>query len=89
MKTKNFISKRRISEDFGGVSAPMSTPMNTPGMGNPTPPGPGKIGSGDNWGGSINKVPHTQKNIDITKTKRKKRNKKNKIKLVKESLYGK
>ena len=42
-----------VMEDaVGGVSGPMSTPANTPGMGNAVPPSPatGGIGSGDSWG---------------------------------------
>jgi len=50
-----------MNEDMGGVSAPMATPMNTPGMGNAMlPQGGDVIGSGDNWnngtGGKKRKV---------------------------------
>jgi FMN phosphatase YigB (HAD superfamily) len=38
-----------VREDMGGVSAPISTPMNTVGMGNAVPPHPGTVGSGDKW----------------------------------------
>jgi len=55
------ISYNKICEDaMGGVSAPMSTPLNTPGMGNVTPSGVGAIGSGDKFDTSINKKLYTQ-----------------------------
>lgn len=52
---KVVLKKKKVMEDMGGVSSPMSTPMNTPGMGNPTPPSQSTngIGSGDLWGGII------------------------------------
>lgn len=37
-------------EAMGGVSAPMATLNNTPGMGNAVPAGVDKVGSGDTWG---------------------------------------
>jgi hypothetical protein len=81
-KRKNRL-KKYIKEDMGGVSAPMATLGNTPGMGNAAPAQQaattgnqfyqsGSKGSGDNWGGQ---------------TKQKKKRKGKKIKLVKESLY--
>ena len=40
-----------IKEDaMGGVSGPMATLNNTPGMGNAVPAGVNKVGSGDTWG---------------------------------------
>lgn len=68
-----------IENAMGGVSTPMATLNNTPGMGNIVPPGPGTIGSGDNWGLNINKKPFTQGKIKI-KRKRKKK------KIVKENI---
>ena len=42
-----------MNEDaMGGVSAPMSTLNNTPGMGNAVPPQTNTTGSGDKWGDS-------------------------------------
>jgi FMN phosphatase YigB (HAD superfamily) len=64
-----FSPNKLVKEDMGGVSAPMSTPMNTPGMGSAVPPGPGKVGSGDRWDNKINKKPYTQE----AKRKRKKK----------------
>lgn len=77
------IHKPIIKEDaMGGVSAPMATLNNTPGMGNVTSAGVGKIGSGDNFG-VINKKPYEQSKVSSAKKKKRK-----KKKLVKESLYG-
>jgi FMN phosphatase YigB (HAD superfamily) len=42
-----------VKEDMGGVSAPMSTPANTPGMGSAVPPSKGGIGSGDRWDNKV------------------------------------
>jgi len=51
----------KIYEDaMGGVSAPMSTLNNTPGVGNVVPGGIGKMGSGDKFGNTFNKKPYTQ-----------------------------
>ena len=48
-----------LDEDaMGGVSAPMATVNNVPGVGNPTPAGVNQIGSGDKW--STSKKPYTQ-----------------------------
>jgi len=49
-----------LQEDMGGVSAPMATVNNTPGMGNAVPPSKGGVGSGDTWGNKLNKKPYTQ-----------------------------
>jgi hypothetical protein len=52
-----------LDEDaMGGVSSPMSTLNNVPGMGNAVPPSAKtrNIGSGDNWGNTIGGKPHTQ-----------------------------
>jgi len=59
---EKYQSKNFIKEDMGGVSAPMSTLNNTPGMGNAVPPQPGKAGSGDRWDNKVNKKPYTQAN---------------------------
>lgn len=74
-----------IKEDaMGGVSSPMSTLNNTPGIGTAVPPSNGGIGSGDSWGTS--KKPHTQSNKPNLKvTKKKKKVTLKKKKLVKES----
>ena len=53
-----------LDEDaIGGVSAPMSTLSNTPGMGNAVPgsAATGNIGSGDKWGGSLPKKKRKKK----------------------------
>jgi len=74
--------KEYLNEDMGGVSSPISTPNNTPGMGNAQPPSLAATtavqftnssakGSGDNWGNSIG--PYTQ---GVKKLKRKKKIKK-------------
>lgn len=47
-------------EAMGGVSAPMSTLNNTPGMGNAQPPSQTSVGSGDKWCDS-SLGPYTQK----------------------------
>lgn len=64
-----------VSEEaMGGVSTPMSTLNNTPGIGNAVPPSggvDGKTGSGDNWGKTINKKPYVQKGKIIKKKKKK------------------
>jgi FMN phosphatase YigB (HAD superfamily) len=74
MIAKQYFSKfnthKLVREDMGGVSAPMSTPMNTPGMGNAVPPQPGKVGSGDRWDNKINKKPATQKPAPKRKKKK-------------------
>jgi len=77
----------RLVEDMGGaaattggVTSPMATLMNTPGMGDAVPPKAGSIGSGDTFG-MINRKPYTQGNVII-----KKKTKKKKRKLVRESL---
>ena len=57
----------RMNEDMGGVSAPMSTPMNTPGVGNATlPQGNSNIGSGDNWN---NEKPKKKRKVTLKKKK--------------------
>jgi hypothetical protein len=62
----------QLNEDaMGGVSAPMATLNNTPGMGNAVPAGVNKVGSGDKWGSSIGKKPYTQA-ADKKKKKKKK-----------------
>ena len=64
--------KAMVKEDaMGGVSAPMATLNNTPGMGNAVPPSKGGTGSGDSWGNTINKKPYTQSTIKKKKKKRK------------------
>lgn len=55
---KKYMQPMKANEEMGGVGAPMSTPMNVPGMGNVTPGGIGRVGSGDKFG-SIGK-PYTQ-----------------------------
>ena len=63
-----------IKEDaMGGVSAPMSTLNNTPGMGNAVPgsAATNMIGSGDKWGNTVNKKPYTQSNPIKRKKKKK------------------
>jgi hypothetical protein len=66
--------KESLNEDMGGVSAPMATLNNTPGMGTATPPSTatGGVGSGDNWGNSIKKKPYTQAARPKITTKKKK-----------------
>lgn len=75
-----------VESDVGGVSSPMSTLNNTPGMGNVQPAStaatsgaqqnsPDAIGSGDNFGNNIGKT-HTQD--PSTKKKKKKKKKKRK-----------
>jgi hypothetical protein len=56
-----FYSRKFNEEGMGGVSAPMSTLNNTPGVGNATPATAdgNSIGSGDRWDSSIGKI-HTQ-----------------------------
>lgn len=61
-----------VKEDMGGVSAPMSTLSNTPGMGNVTPAGIGQIGSGDNFGKTVGKKLYTQGAKPKAKRKKKK-----------------
>lgn len=74
-----------INEDMGGVSAPMATLNNTPGMGNAVPPSKGGIGSGDSWGNKLKKKPYAQaKKMTLQSPFKKKKGKK--IKLVKENL---
>ena len=59
-----------INEDMGGVGAPISTPMNTPGMGNATlPSADSNIGSGDKWGGTTKKTKKTKKKATLKKKK--------------------
>jgi hypothetical protein len=66
----------KINEDaMGGVSAPMATLNNVPGMGSAVPASGGGKGSGDSWGKPLNKKPYTQ-----GKTKKKKPVKKKAIK---------
>jgi len=78
------INMKKINEDaMGGVSAPQSTSMNTPGMGNVSPAGVGKIGSGDKFGNTIGGKPYTQGGKVKTKRKKKVMNKK---KIVKEDV---
>jgi len=92
---------RYVKEDMGGVSAPMTTLVNTPGMGTATPPPTAdgnSIGSGDKWGNTIGGKPYTQGGKVKTKKKKpiKKKSKPNleeeninpydKIKLVREHL---
>lgn len=64
-----------LNEDMGGVSSPMSTSMNVPGMGSAVPPSPTTnfVGSGDSWGNSIGKSPYVQ--TGSIKRKKKKRKK--------------
>jgi hypothetical protein len=80
-----FVKPPIIKEDaMGGVSAPISTPLNVPGMGSATPPSAktGGIGSGDNWGNSIGKKTYTQNGV----AKKKKKAVIKRTKKVKESL---
>ena len=75
------INMEKISEDtMSGVSAPQSTSMNTPGMGNVSPAGIGITGSGDKFGNTVGGKPYTQGG----KTKKKKPMKKT-IKKVEEN----
>lgn len=53
-------TKKPLEEDMGGVSAPISTLNNTPGMGSAVPPSNGNVGSGDTWGNKFNDKPYTQ-----------------------------
>ena len=74
-----------VNEDaMGGVSSPMSTLNNTPGMGNAQPAqmaamtgsqqqSPLAKGSGDKWGNTIKNKPYTQAKSIITKKKKKKK----------------
>ena len=76
--------KKAINEDaMGGVSAPMSTLNNTPGMGNVTPGSLAThgIGSGDNFGSKIGKM-----NTQTGTPKKKKKKPMKKRKYVKEDL---
>jgi FMN phosphatase YigB (HAD superfamily) len=73
-KILNHNMAKLVREDMGGVGAPMATAMNTPGMGNVTPAGPGTIGSGDKFGNTVGKKLYTQ-----GKTKKKKPVKKKKL----------
>ena len=61
-----------LNEDLGGVSAPMATTLNTPGMGNAVPGGTSGVGSGDNWGNNLGTYTQSGK----TRTKKKKTKKK-------------
>lgn len=55
------IHKPEIKEDaMGGVSSPMATLNNTPGMGNVVPAGTNSFGSGDKFGNTIGGKPYTQ-----------------------------
>lgn len=47
-------------EAMGGVSGPMSTLNNTPGMGNAVPPQQNTTGSGDKWSADSSLGPYTQ-----------------------------
>jgi len=78
------IKSPKLKEDaMGGVSAPMSTLGNVPGMGSAVPPSAKGTGSGDNWGNTLGGKPYTQ--AGSIKAKKKKRTK-NKVRKVKESL---
>ena len=72
-----------INEDMGGVSAPMATLGNTPGMGSIVPPSKGGMGSGDSWGNKLKKKPYAQAKKMNLKSPFKKGKK---VKLVKENL---
>jgi transcriptional regulator of heat shock response len=90
--------KKLVKEDLGGVSAPMSTPFNTPGVGNAQPASmaamtgaqqtsPNALGSGDKWGNSLGNNLYTQNgSTKKKKKKRKKRTKKHKIKKLESFL---
>jgi len=96
-KINNMRAKLVNEDSMGGVSAPMSTMANTPGMGNAVPASTAamsgaqqssgsSIGSGDMWGDG----PIYDQNGKLTSTKKKKRvykkrKKKRKKKSVKES----
>lgn len=78
------LKEELVDENMGGVSAPMATLTNTPGMGNAVPASIGAmtgsqqssssaIGSGDNWGKSLG--PYTQ----AGKPKKKKAKKKKRV----------
>ncbi len=85
-----------IKEDLGGVSTPMSTTYNTPGVGNAQSASMAAmtgaqqtshsaIGSGDKWGNSLGT--YTQKGkLKKKKTKSKKKSKKHKIKKLESFL---
>ncbi|HUS49807.1 MAG TPA: Lar family restriction alleviation protein [Candidatus Paceibacterota bacterium] len=61
-----------LDEDaMGGVSAPMATLNNTPGVGNAVPASATTVGSGDLW--STNKKPYTQGGKVKNKKKKKKK----------------
>ena len=79
------IKAPEIKEDaMGGVSAPMATLYNVPGMGNAVPPSSttNGIGSGDKWGNTIGGKPYTQSG----QPKKKKKVMKKRAKKVKEDL---
>jgi len=56
--TTSKFNRNDVDEDMGGVGAPIATPINVPGVGNPTPGGVNQMGSGDKW--STSKRPYTQ-----------------------------
>jgi len=69
--------QKYMKEEMGGVSAPMATLTNTPGMGNVVPAGTNSFGSGDKFGNTIGGKPYTQ--ASGPKRKKKKAYKKKKI----------
>jgi len=77
------VVKEDMGGAVGGVSAPMATLANVPGMGSAVAPSAKGTGSGDNWGNTIGGKPYTQ--AGQIKKKKVKRTK-NKVKKVKESL---
>jgi len=85
MAKRIVFKKKKINEEMGGVSSPMSTLVNTPGMGSAQPAstaatsGPQQgsssaLGSGDKWGNSLG--PYTQAGDVQKKRKKKKTNSK-------------
>jgi len=82
-KVTNFLQE----SDMGGVSAPMATLNNTPGIGNAVPPSQGNVGSGDSWGTSVGKSPYTQAATPTKKkTKKKKSNKEKTTEVVENNI---
>jgi len=82
------LNNNYLDEDMGGVSSPMATLGNVPGMGNAVPPSAktGGVGSGDNWGNTIGGKPYTQSGEPKRKKKKVLTAKKKTKKLEEENL---
>jgi hypothetical protein len=80
-------SDNYLDEDMGGVSSPMSTLNNVPGMGSAVPPSAktSNIGSGDKWSNTIGGKPYTQSGSPKRKKKKTLSTKKKKAKYVEEA----